>query len=81
MSNTLDKEFNYYLDNQDDLVAQYDGRVVVIKGQSVIGVFDSELEAVEKTSEEHELGTFLVQRCGPGTEHYTTTYHSRVAFA
>ena len=82
MSRTiLEKEFQYYLDHQNDLVVKYNGKYIVIKNQQVIGVFDDELEAIKKTSTEHELGTFLVQKCEPGTSSYSQTYHSRVAFA
>lgn len=80
MSTPLMDEFQYYLKHQNEFVGQYGGKVIVILGQEVIGSYDSELEAIEKTSEEHELGTFLVQRCEPGQESYTFTYHSRVAF-
>ena len=77
----LEGEFKYYLEHQDELVEKYNGKFIVIKDCEVIGVFDSELEAVEKTAEKYELGTFLVQKCEPGTESYTQTYHSRVVFA
>lgn len=76
----LEKEFQYYVDHQEELVRQHNGKFIVIKGQEIIGVYDSEMEAVEKTSAEHELGTFLIQKCEPGSESYTQTYHSRVAF-
>jgi len=78
MAKPLEEEFRYYLGHQDDLVAEYDGKVLVIKGQQVIGVYDDEGEAVEKTAETHELGTFLVQLCSPGTDAYTAVFHSRV---
>jgi hypothetical protein len=77
----LEKEFNYYLEHQDELVKKYKGRFVVVKNQNVIGVFDTEIEAVEETAKKHELGTFLVQKCEPGSESYSQTYHSRVLFA
>ncbi len=80
MSKVLEKEFKYYLENQDSLVEKYNGKVIVIKDCRVIDAFDSELEAIEKTAEKHELGTFLVQKCEPGRESYTQTYHSRVVF-
>ena len=76
----LKQEFKFYLDNQDDLVKKYNGKFIVIKDQKVIGAYDSEIDAVEKTAREYELGTFLVQKCEPGTESYTQTYHSRVTF-
>jgi hypothetical protein len=77
---SLEKEFDYYVKNQAELAKKYNGKYIVIKNQEVIGVFESEIEAVEKTSANHELGTFLVQKCEPGKENYTQTYHSRVVF-
>ena len=74
-------EFEYYLEHQDELVEKYRGKFIVIKGTSVIGQYDSDIEAVEETSKQHELGTFLVQKCEPGSESYTYTFHSRVAIA
>ena len=81
MMEKLEREFKYYLEHQEELVAKYDGKFIVIKDYNVIGAFDSELEAIEKTAEKHELGTFLVQKCEPGSGSYTQTYHSRVALA
>ncbi len=81
MMEKLEKEFKYYLEHQKELVKKYNGKFIVIKDCNVIGTFDSELEAVEKTAEKHELGTFLVQKCEHGSESYTQTYHSRVLFA
>ena len=78
MSNPLEKEFEYYLENQAELVKQYDGKFIVIKGGEVIGSYDDELEAIEETSKEHKQGTFLVQKCTAGSEGYTQTFHSRV---
>ena len=80
VSPRLENEFKFYLENQSELVKKYNGKYIVIKNIEIIGVFDSEIDAVEKTSEHHELGTFLVQKCEPGKESYTQTYHSRVFF-
>ena len=81
MTEQLKKEFQYYLEHQNELVKQYNGKFIVIKDNEVIGAYDSELEAVTETSKQHELGTFLVQKCEPGTSSYTQTYHSRAIFA
>jgi len=80
MSKPLEKEFKYYIKNQDELVKQYNNKYIVIKNKKVIGVYNSEIEAIHKTSENEPLGTFLVQKCEPGKESYTQTYHSRVVF-
>ena len=80
MDNQLKKEFLFYIKNQNNLVKQYQGKVIVIKNQKVIGAYDDELEAIDATVQEHELGTFLVQKCEPGEQNYTQTFHSRVMF-
>ena len=81
MDKKLKKEFQYYIDHQEELVKKYKGKFIVIKDCSVIGVFGTDLEAINGTKEKHKLGTFLVQKCEPGSESYTQTYHSRVVFA
>lgn len=81
MASPLQKEFDYYIAHQDELVRRYNGKVIVIKDQRVLGAYDSEMEAVQATVKLHPLGTFLVQKCEPGTESYTQAFHSRVAFA
>lgn len=81
MSRPLEKEFKYYLDNQDELVKKYKGKVIAIKNQKVIGVYDSEITAIQETSKNESLGTFLVQKCTLDKENYKQTYHSRVVFS
>ena len=81
MPRSLKDEFQYYLDHQDELVSQHNGKYIVIKDGAVLGAFDSELSAVTETQKKHELGTFLVQKAEPGNAAYTQSFHSRVAFA
>ena len=76
----LEKDFQYYLEHQTELVKDYKGKYLVIKDQKVIGVFDSQADAYNETQKEHEVGTFLIQLCELGKDSYTQTYHSRVAF-
>ena len=78
----LKKEFAYFLANHDKLVEKHNGKFVVIKNGEVIGLYDGQVEAVEKTQKEgHALGTFLVQKVEPGNASYTQNFHSRVAFS
>ena len=81
MTSPLEKEFKYYLEKQEELVKKYNGKVLVIKNCEVIGVYNSEQEALAETTKQYELGTFLVQKCEPGAESSTQTFNSRVAFA
>jgi hypothetical protein len=81
MSNSLQDEFQFYLDHQDELVEKYEGKYIVIRGGEVLGAYDDELTAVTETQKSHPLGTFLVQHVTRGSEAYTQTFHSRVVFA
>ena len=80
MAHSLEKEFQYYLDHQSELIKQYNGKHIVIADGQVIGAYSTEKEAIESTIATRELGTFLVQKCEPGKDGYTQTFHSRVVF-
>jgi len=77
-NNNLEKEFQYFLDHQKELVKEYIGRFIVIKNKKVIGVYNTEGEAFTETQKKHELGSFLIQECKPGADVYTQIFHSRV---
>ena len=81
MNKILQKEFEYFLANQQELVEKYQGRYVVIKDQKILGDYPDAMSAVSDAKKSHPMGTFLVQKVEPGSEVYTQTYHSRVAFA
>ena len=81
MTDTLLNEFEYYLAHQDELLSEYAGMYIVIKGNAVIGSYSSALEAVEQTQKEHQLGTFLVQLVSPGDTDINQVFHTRVAFS
>lgn len=76
----LEKEFKYYLENQTELLKKFNGRFIVIKNQDILGDYGSELEALEATKVNHQIGTFLIQKCTPGSIDHTEIYHSRVVF-
>lgn len=80
MYDALKKEFEYYIKHQRELVKQYNGKFIVIKNKTVIGAYDDEEAAIIETTKEHKMGTFLLQKCEPGAENYTQTFHSRVSF-
>ena len=81
MNNSLQQEFKFYIEHQDEMVKKYDGKFIVIKDGLVLGAFDDELTAGTETRKAHELGTFLVQRVSPGDAAYSQTFHSRVIFS
>lgn len=76
----LQSEFNYFLQNQKELVDKYAKKTIVIKDQKVIGVYDTYTEAYFETSKILPLGSFLIQRCDTTTTAHTHVFHSRVSF-
>ena len=77
----LQKEFDYYLANQDELVKKYNGLVVVIIGEEVVDDYENFDQAYFRSEEKYQLGTFLLQKCSPGEKDYTITIHGGVRFA
>lgn len=79
MENTLKNEFQFYKENQTELVSKYEGRFIVIKNEKVIGDYDSEIEAYQETQKTHKLGSFLIQKAEEGKDSYSQTFYSRVS--
>ena len=76
----LTKEFAYYKDHQAELVEQYLGKFVVIKGDVVDAAFDTQMQAYKYAVEKYEPGTFMIQQVLPGEDNYSQTFFSNVAF-
>ncbi|MBM3437200.1 MAG: hypothetical protein FJY07_13405 [Bacteroidetes bacterium] len=76
----LEKEFNYYVSHQKELVEKYSSKFLVIIGEVVVGTYDSFEEALLESQEKYDLGKFLIQHCLPGEDSYTQTFHTRAIF-
>jgi len=76
----LEKEFKYFLDNKESLAQKYNGKFLVIKGENVIGAYDSEKDAYDNAIKNNELGTFLIQECSIQEAAFIQNFHSRVLF-
>ncbi|MBU0708450.1 hypothetical protein KJ596_01715 [Patescibacteria group bacterium] len=77
----LEKEFNHYLSHQKELVKKYKGKFIIIKGEEILGAYETEKEAYETIVKDHTVGSFLIQHCLPGKEGITQSFHSRVVFS
>ena len=76
----LEKEFDFFVNNQKKLVKKYKGKYLAIKNNEVLGAYNSLSEAVKKTVKHEDIGTFLIQKCDPSKKVYSQTYYSRVEF-
>jgi hypothetical protein len=69
----FETELNYFIEHQSELVKKHKGKVLAIKGEQVVGVFDTPLDAYLKIEENHELGKIMIQPCENGVGAYTAT--------
>lgn len=69
-------ELNYFIAHQDELVAKHSGKTLVLRGETVEGVYDSPLAAYLSAKEQFTPGTFMIQPCEPGPRAYTVTISS-----
>ena len=76
----LKEEFEYYLAHQSDLVKKYNGRFIIIMGSKVVGDHDTFETALFDCQKKYKAGTYLIQRCLPGEESHTQTFHTRAIF-
>ena len=72
----FDQELSFFIEHQDELLKTYQGRTLVIRGETVEGDYDSPLEAYLDAQDRFEPGTYLIQSCIPGTGAYTVTINS-----
>ena len=56
-------DFQWFLDNYDNLYNKHGHKFFVIQNKQIIGVFDNKNVAIDITSKTHEIGTFIVQEC------------------
>jgi hypothetical protein len=77
----LEKNYQYYIEHESELIKKYNGRYLAIKDCSIVGDYASELLAYNASIKKYELGTFLIQYCTSNKEQNNQLFHSRVIFA
>ena len=58
----LDTERNYLESNREQLLREYGGKFLVIKGEQVFGAFDTIEEALQGSVAQHGLENVLIRR-------------------
>lgn len=66
-------ELDFFVKNQERLVKDHEGKALVIKGNRILGAYDTPLEAYVEAQRKHPVGTFMIQICAPGPDAYTIT--------
>ncbi len=66
-------ELDYFINNQPELVAKYNNKVLAIQVDEIIGVYDTMLDAYLAVKDADLLGKVMLQNCIAGKEAYTVT--------
>lgn len=79
--NTIDINYQYFLNHQKELAKEFYGRYVVIKDQKVVGDYDSEIKAYLDAKKRYGLGNFIIQYCVPEGEERLQAFYSPIVEA
>lgn len=65
------RDFDFFIENYEKLYQKYGHKFLVIRNQEILGSYDSELSAINITSEKYPIGSFIVQECNGDESAYT----------
>jgi len=75
-SDPLQKNLDWYIANQQELSAKYNGKVLLIVDQKLVAAFDSVSEAYVAAVKTYTPGSFTLQPCSTGPESYTLVLYN-----
>jgi hypothetical protein len=56
----LDREWDYYMNNRDEIVQKYRDKYVVISGDKVVAAYNDRKQAYNETVKSFPLGSFMI---------------------
>lgn len=65
------EDFQYFIENYDEFFKQFGHKFVVIRNKDILGIYDSEVDAINATSDIYPIGSFIVQECNGNESGYT----------
>lgn len=72
----FEKELQFYIKNKQKFVSQYNGKVLVLRNESIEGVFDNTEQAYDFGKEKFGLGNFAIQPVSDNPESHAAVFHS-----
>ena len=72
----LKKNLDWYIANQQELSAKYNGKILLIVDQKVVDAFDSMDKAYAAALKSYAPGTYTLQPCSPNPDSYALMLHS-----
>jgi len=72
----LKKNLDWYIANQEELAAKYNGKILLIVDQKLVEAFDSMDKAYSTAMKIYAPDTYTLQPCSPDPDSYTLTLSS-----
>jgi len=70
-------QLDMYIERQNALVAEYNGKIIALKDGEVLGEYPTKTDALEDMQRKRLVpGEFMIIRCTPGDEEYTRHFHT-----
>ena len=57
----IQEEIDYYKSRRVELISEYPGKYLVIKGMQVAGIYETRTQATEEAGRLYETGTFIIE--------------------
>lgn len=73
----FEKENEYFQKNKEELRSKYLGKHIVIVGDKIMGVYNSDNEALDEALKTMEAGTFTIKIVKATDEEEIQRFHSR----
>jgi hypothetical protein len=67
----LKRNLDWYIEHQNELAAKYNGKVLLIVDQLLVGAFNSMQDAYTAALKKYVPGSFTLQPCSPDPDSYT----------
>lgn len=67
------KDFDYFVENRQELYDKYGHTYIAIRNESVLGCYGSIPEAISQLADQYEIGNYIVQECTDDDSGYKTT--------
>ena len=64
-------DFQFFIEHYNELYEKYGHKFIVIKEHKILGAYDDAVSAINSTSAEYPIGSFIVQECNGDESGYT----------
>lgn len=76
MAKPLEREYDRFLSFIAEEGANHVDKMIAIKGDDILGIYDTYAEAANTVYAEHEPGTVLIQKIKENVDALTVVFHS-----